>query len=93
MNNPKLNGVKAYPSPLKNFELNSTQCNLKACKNALKPSITIKIPTVSAPNAKNTKYLAKIPKLPPIFKLIPKSIFHKTSESCACAKLNAQSRR
>ena len=49
----KENGSNAYPLPLKNLLLNSTQCKRSACKKAERDSMSMSTPIVA--NAQTAK--------------------------------------
>lgn len=76
-------GVYATPSPSKNLDIASTQCNLKACNIAEVPSITTKIHTVKINHIPNMRKMAMEPPNPVRLKLEPIVIDHKTDDNCA----------
>ncbi len=84
------NGANFHPSALKNLLLNSTHCNLKACKKHYIVSIPIITPKVMLKN----RYIPMqititfAPCIPP-----PIVFYKNTLDSCPWAKESAQRRR
>lgn len=89
----KAYGVYGIPSPSKNLDIDSTQCNLNACNIADVPSITTKIQTVKTNHIPNIKKIKIEPPNPVKLKLDPSVIDHKTDDNCACANDNAHKRK
>ena len=81
----KPNGWYKVPSPSKNLDIDSTQCNLKECNMAEVPSITTKMTTVKVNHMANKQTVINTPAMPVAPKALPMVMVHKTVDNWAWA--------